>query len=230
MQTNKHILHTRIHTHVCKQTYAHICVHVMYAHVYLHTCIHAWIHIPSSITTPYPFSSHFRLVGLFTRMYIYMYVHTYTYMYVNMYIHTYTCILTYIYIYIHAQILPNHSLSYQLSAYTHYIQTYKHINNTCIRTLHAHMHICIHACIHGNVYLSPPPTPSYSVGIRDCLLAQDSTTGRLACQSAPKLASGAASLDTTAPALGLLAQSASFLDVLKSFLTATSVRGNQQLG
>ena len=54
--------------------------------------------------------------------------------------------------------------------------------------------------------------------------SQDSTTGRLACQSAPTLAGGAPSLDTTAPggacpALGLLARQAALaqpLDRLRS--------------
>ena len=94
-----------------------------------------------------------------------MYVHTYTYMYVNMYIHTYTCILTYIYIYIHAQILPNHSLSYQLSAYTHYIQTYRQYMHTYITRAYAYLHTCMNTW----KYVPFPATYSFLLCWHSCL-------------------------------------------------------------
>jgi len=105
-----------------------------------------------------------------------MYVHSYTYN-IYTYIYVHMCVYTYMH-----TCTPNHSnIQENIKYILAFIQTiYAHKSYMCMCML-AYMHT------HMRVYtfLRDLLRPDYSVGIRSCLLAQDSTTGRLASQSAP---------------------------------------------
>ena len=86
-----------------------------------------------------------------------------------------------VYTYMHT-CTPNHSnIQENIKYILAFIQTiYAHKSYMCMCMLaYMHTHMRIYT------FLRDLLRPDYSVGIRSCLLAQDSTTGRLASQSAP---------------------------------------------
>jgi len=125
--------------------------------------MHEYIYLPQSPppTLSLPTSA---LLG-------YSHVCTYIYMYIP--IRICICICIYIHIrvyirisiYIHAQILPNHSLSYQLSVYTHYIQTCRQYMHTYITRSYAYLHTCMHTW----KYVPFPATYSFLLCYHSCL-------------------------------------------------------------